>query len=91
MTLTQSPSPSPALLADQTCCSPVYPETSGRSLESIDALFAANSIFNTKMERSYMAHGDVLAERGNHDNQVLSASDSGSKPGPPGSVEKLQV
>ncbi|KAG7126233.1 Sugar transporter STL1 like protein [Verticillium longisporum] len=68
-----------------------YPETSGRSLESIDALFAANSIFNTKMERSYMAHGDVLAERGNHDNQVLSASDSGSKPGPPGSVEKLQV
>ncbi|CRK20125.1 hypothetical protein BN1723_012042 [Verticillium longisporum] len=68
-----------------------YPETSGRSLESIDALFAANSIFNTNMERSYMAHGDVSAERGNHDSQVASASDSGSKPGPPESVEKLQV
>ncbi|CAI0641530.1 unnamed protein product [Colletotrichum noveboracense] len=41
-----------------------YPETSGRSLESIDALFAANSVFTWNMERNYKAHSDVLANRG---------------------------
>ncbi|KAM0282153.1 hypothetical protein ACHAQH_003193 [Verticillium albo-atrum] len=70
-----------------------YPETSGRSLESIDALFAANSIFNTHMERSYKEHGNVLAERGHQNKQVATPSDSGSKPGAgaPESGEKLDV
>ncbi|KAF2090031.1 major facilitator superfamily transporter sugar [Saccharata proteae CBS 121410] len=41
-----------------------YPETSGRSLESIDALFSTSSPFNWSMEQAYREHGDVLAERG---------------------------
>lgn len=41
---------------------PVYPETSGRSLESIDALFSTSSPFNWAMEKNYQIHGDVLAE-----------------------------
>lgn len=45
-------------------CSPVYPETADRSLESIDALFSTPSPFNWKMEQAYKEHGDVLAERG---------------------------
>ncbi|KAL1852328.1 hypothetical protein Plec18170_006056 [Paecilomyces lecythidis] len=39
-----------------------YPETSGRSLESIDALFSTSSPFNWAMEKNYQIHGDVLAE-----------------------------
>lgn len=42
----------------------VYPETAHRSLESIDALFNANSLFNWNMEKNYQAHGNVLAEHG---------------------------
>ncbi|KAL1980993.1 hypothetical protein VTN96DRAFT_3257 [Rasamsonia emersonii] len=41
-----------------------YPETCGRSLESIEALFSTRSPFSWKMERAYQLHGDVLAERG---------------------------
>lgn len=41
-----------------------YPETCGRSLESIEALFSTSSPFSWMMERAYQLHGDVLAERG---------------------------
>ncbi|KAL1966272.1 hypothetical protein VTN77DRAFT_4625 [Rasamsonia byssochlamydoides] len=41
-----------------------YPETCGRSLESIEALFSTPSPLSWKMERAYQLHGDVLAERG---------------------------
>lgn len=37
-----------------------YPETAGRSLESIEALFSTNSPFNWNMEQAYSAHGDIL-------------------------------
>lgn len=43
----------------------VYPETSNRSLESIEALFSkTSSPFYWKMEQAYKLHGDVLAEHG---------------------------
>ncbi|PCG92565.1 Major facilitator superfamily domain, general substrate transporter [Penicillium occitanis (nom. inval.)] len=42
----------------------LYPETSNRSLESIEALFATRSPFSWEMEKAYNMHGDVLAERG---------------------------
>lgn len=44
--------------------SPVYPETAGRSLESIDVLFSTGSPFNWQMEKVYRERGDVLAVRG---------------------------
>lgn len=43
----------------------VYPETSNRSLESIETLFSkTSSPFYWKMEQAYKLHGDVLAEQG---------------------------
>jgi hypothetical protein len=42
----------------------VYPETCGRSLESIETLFSTSSPFFWKMEQAFEQHGDVLAERG---------------------------
>ncbi|OIW29302.1 major facilitator superfamily transporter sugar [Coniochaeta ligniaria NRRL 30616] len=39
-----------------------YPETAGRTLESIDTLFSTKSPFNWSMEKAYREHGDVLAE-----------------------------
>ncbi|KAK3372580.1 general substrate transporter [Podospora didyma] len=39
-----------------------YPETAGRSLESIDALFATDSPFNWAMEKHYRAHGNDLVD-----------------------------
>jgi len=42
----------------------VYPETSGRSLESIEALFSISSPFSWKMEQAFTLHGDVLVEHG---------------------------
>lgn len=39
-----------------------YPETTNRSLESIDALFSTNSPFSWDMEEAFRKHGDVLAE-----------------------------
>lgn len=60
----------------------VYPETAHRSLESIDALFSANSLFNWKMERNYRKHGDVLAEHGvDLHGKHTSMSDVGSNKG----------
>ncbi|KAB5571735.1 major facilitator superfamily transporter sugar [Coniochaeta sp. 2T2.1] len=50
-----------------------YPETAGRTLESIDALFSTASPFNWNMEKAYREHGDVLAEHGHRD---LPAKDS---------------
>ena len=41
-----------------------YPETTNRSLESIEALFSSHSPFYRDMERAYVAKGDVLAEKG---------------------------
>ncbi|KAH7046616.1 general substrate transporter [Macrophomina phaseolina] len=41
-----------------------YPETAGRSLESIDVLFSTSSAFNWKMEQQYKEHGDILGEMG---------------------------
>ena len=59
---------------------PVYPETANRSLESIDALFSANSLFNWNMEKNYQTHGNVLAERGVEDySKDASASDHSSQ------------
>lgn len=42
-----------------------YPETAGRSLESIEAMFESSSPLYTKMEATYRAagNGDVLANR----------------------------
>lgn len=42
----------------------IYPETAGRSLESIEAMFSSNSPFYSKMEEVYKAEGNVLAMRG---------------------------
>ncbi|OBT55250.1 hypothetical protein VE04_04673 [Pseudogymnoascus sp. 24MN13] len=43
----------------------LYPETAGRSLESIEAMFESSSPLYTKMEATYKAagNGDVLANR----------------------------
>ncbi|KAG9204364.1 hypothetical protein G6514_001438 [Epicoccum nigrum] len=38
----------------------LYPETAGRSLESIEALFSTNSPFNWHMERAYRNQGDLI-------------------------------
>jgi len=38
----------------------VYPETAGRSLESIEALFSTDSPFNWAMEKHYLMHGNDL-------------------------------
>lgn len=40
-----------------------YPETRGRSLESIEALFSTSSPFFWDMERAYQRHGNLLAEQ----------------------------
>ena len=42
-----------------------YPETSDRSLESIDAMFSTKSPFHSAMEKAYRdaGNGDVLAHR----------------------------
>ncbi|KAL0258758.1 hypothetical protein SLS55_006261 [Diplodia seriata] len=39
-----------------------YPETAGRSLESIDVLFSTSSPLSWKMEQAYREHGDMLVE-----------------------------
>lgn len=68
----------------------VYPETAHRSLESIDALFSANSLFNWEMERNYRKHGDVLAENGvDQHGKGASMSDVGSNKG--GTSERMEV
>lgn len=41
-----------------------YPETAGRSLESIEALFATGSVFNKIMEQSYRDQGDLVEGKG---------------------------
>jgi hypothetical protein len=41
----------------------LYPETSNRSLESIEALFATRSPFSWEIEKPYNIHDDILAER----------------------------
>ncbi|OAA61818.1 major facilitator superfamily transporter sugar [Niveomyces insectorum RCEF 264] len=51
-----------------------YPETAGRSLESIDALFSTSSPFNWEMEKAYREHGDVLAEHPITDPSLEEAS-----------------
>jgi sugar porter (SP) family MFS transporter len=37
-----------------------YPETAGRSLESIEAMFSGNSPFNSHMEQAYKNQGELL-------------------------------
>ncbi|KAJ5884372.1 hypothetical protein N7504_011944 [Penicillium tannophilum] len=51
-----------------------YPETRGRSLESIEALFSTSSPFYWKMEKAFALHGDVLVERGVSKNDGLDAA-----------------
>jgi sugar porter (SP) family MFS transporter len=41
-----------------------YPETAGRSLESIDALFSTGNPFNWAMEKAYREQGGVLDKKG---------------------------
>jgi Na+/melibiose symporter-like transporter len=41
-----------------------YPETAGRSLESIGVLFSANSPFNWHMEQAYRSQGELLERKG---------------------------
>lgn len=41
-----------------------YPETAGRSLESIGALFSTNSPFNWHMEQAYRNQGELLEKKG---------------------------
>ena len=40
-----------------------YPETAGRSLESIGALFIPDSPFNSAMEQSYRENGVIVADK----------------------------
>jgi hypothetical protein len=54
----------------------VYPETRGRSLESIEALFSTPSPFFWKMEQAYALYGDVLVERGVSKSNVLDATNN---------------
>jgi hypothetical protein len=54
----------------------VYPETRGRSLESIEALFSTPSPFYWKMEQAYTLHGDVLMEHGVRKSEVLDAANN---------------
>ncbi|KAK0708940.1 general substrate transporter [Apiosordaria backusii] len=56
-----------------------YPETAGRSLESIDALFSTDKPFNWNMERAYHEHGDVLHEGGQSDASVMDDASEGDK------------
>ncbi|CAI4220155.1 unnamed protein product [Parascedosporium putredinis] len=62
-----------------------YPETANRSLESIDALFSANSFLNRNMEKNYREHSDVLAEHAQaapaEAPKGVSSSDDGSNHG----------
>ncbi|KAJ5429251.1 hypothetical protein N7491_006267 [Penicillium cf. griseofulvum] len=51
-----------------------YPETRGRSLESIEALFSTPSPFFWKMEQAYTLHGDVLVEHGVSNSDVDTAN-----------------
>ncbi|KAK5112863.1 hypothetical protein LTR85_011090 [Meristemomyces frigidus] len=53
----------------------VYPETAGRSLESIDVLFSTKSPLNSAMEKAYTEHGDILAERGLSVNSDMDADE----------------
>lgn len=39
-----------------------YPETAGRSLESIETLFSTNSPFNWHMERAYHSHTEIVGK-----------------------------
>ncbi|GAM91133.1 hypothetical protein ANO11243_091800 [Dothideomycetidae sp. 11243] len=52
-----------------------YPETSGRSLESIDALFSTRSPFNRDMEIAYREHGSVLGQGYQTDFDHIKRSD----------------
>jgi MFS family permease len=38
-----------------------YPETAGRSLESIEALFSTGSLFNWSMEQAYREQGEMIS------------------------------
>ena len=40
-----------------------YPETAGRSLESIETLFSTDSPFNWHMERAYNSHAEILGKK----------------------------
>lgn len=57
----------------------VYPETAGRSLESIDALFSTNRPFNWDMERAYREHGDVSHEKKQLDDFAIDDGSEGDK------------
>lgn len=41
-----------------------YPETAGRSLESIEVMFSSNSLLNRNMERTYRDSEGVIAAAG---------------------------
>lgn len=64
-----------------------YPETSDRSLESINAMFSTDSPFYSAMEKAYRAEGgeDVLAQRASitnrPENEKHLYSDAGSSVG----------
>ncbi|CAK7265213.1 hypothetical protein SEPCBS119000_001397 [Sporothrix epigloea] len=53
-----------------------YPETAGRSLESIDALFSTSSFFSWNMENAYHEHGGIVADRSTYFASSSSASRS---------------
>ncbi|CAK7270321.1 hypothetical protein SEPCBS57363_004044 [Sporothrix epigloea] len=40
-----------------------YPETAGRSLESIDSFFSTSSLLNWNMEEAYHGHGQIMVDR----------------------------
>lgn len=63
----------------------VYPETSNRSLESIEQLFSTPSPFFWKMEQAFELHGNVLAERGFSKNDGFNDDEN-----EPGSFEKSE-
>ncbi|KAJ5847626.1 hypothetical protein N7455_011583 [Penicillium solitum] len=56
-----------------------YPETSNRSLESIEQLFSTPSPFFWKMEQAFELHDNVLAGRGFSKNDDFN--DDGNEPG----------
>jgi hypothetical protein len=55
-----------------------YPETTNRSLESINFIFAPSRPFFRDIEKAYAAGGDVLANCGEID-EVRRKSDVGMK------------
>lgn len=52
----------------------IYPETAGRSLESIEVMFSTKSPLNRAMERAYTENGNIIKTHGGRENVVRRLS-----------------